>query len=57
MTSPLIRAEQSALLLVDLQERLLPQSHDWQRVIGHADWLVHVAGTAVFRDISKNFLR
>lgn len=43
MTSHLIRAEQSALLLVDLQERLLPQIHDWQRVIGHADWLVQVA--------------
>jgi len=43
MTSPLIRAERSALLVIDLQERLLPHIHDWQRVLGHADWLVQVA--------------
>jgi nicotinamidase-related amidase len=39
----LIRADQSALLVVDLQERLLPHIHDWQRVLGHVDWLVQVA--------------
>lgn len=43
MTSPLIRADQSALLVIDLQERLLPHIHDWQCVLGHADWLVQVA--------------
>jgi nicotinamidase-related amidase len=43
MTSQLIRADQSALLVIDLQERLLPHIHDWQRVLGHADWLVQVA--------------
>lgn len=43
MTSPLIRADQSALLVIDLQERLLPHIHDWQRVYGHVDWLVQVA--------------
>jgi nicotinamidase-related amidase len=43
MTSPLIRADQSALLVIDLQERLLPHVHGWQRVLGHADWLVQVA--------------
>jgi nicotinamidase-related amidase len=43
MTSPLIRVDQSALLVVDLQERLLPHIHDWQRVLGHVDWLVQVA--------------
>jgi nicotinamidase-related amidase len=43
MNSSLIRAEQSALLVVDLQERLLPHIHDWQRVLGHVDWLVQVA--------------
>lgn len=42
-SSPLIRAETSALLVVDVQERLLPHIHDWQRVLGHADWLVQVA--------------
>jgi len=41
--SPLIRAEQSALLVVDLQQRLLIHIHDWQRVLEHADWLVQVA--------------
>ncbi len=43
MTSPLIRAAQSALLVIDVQERLLPHIHDWQRVLGHIDWLVQVA--------------
>lgn len=43
MISPLIRADQSALLVVDVQERLLPHIHDWQRVLGHVDWLVQVA--------------
>jgi nicotinamidase-related amidase len=43
MTSPLIRADLSALLVIDLQERLLPHIHDWQRVLGHVDWLVQVA--------------
>lgn len=43
MTSPLIRADQSALLVIDLQERLLPHIDNWQRVLGHADWLVQVA--------------
>lgn len=43
MTFPLIRAAQSALLVIDVQERLLPHIHDWQRVLGHIDWLVQVA--------------
>jgi nicotinamidase-related amidase len=43
LTPPLIRADQSALLVIDLQARLLPHIHDWQRVLGHADWLVQVA--------------
>ena len=38
-----MRADTSALLIVDLQERLLPHIHGWQRVLGHADWLVQVA--------------
>ncbi len=41
--SPLVRADQSALLVVDLQERLLPHIHEWQRILGHVDWLVQVA--------------
>ena len=43
MPTPLMRADTSALLIVDLQERLLPHIHGWQRVLGHADWLVQVA--------------
>lgn len=42
-TLSLIRADQSALLVIDVQERLLPHIHDWQRVLGHIDWLVQVA--------------
>lgn len=43
MNSPLIRAETSALLVIDLQERLLTHIHDWQRILDHVDWLVQVA--------------
>lgn len=39
----LIRAEKSALLVVDVQARLLPHIYDWQRIFGHIDWLVQVA--------------
>ncbi|MDP1605806.1 MAG: isochorismatase family protein [Rhodocyclaceae bacterium] len=39
----LMRADQSALLVIDLQERLLPHVHDWQQVLAHVDWLVRVA--------------
>ena len=42
-TPPLMRADQSALLVIDLQERLLSHVHDWQQVLEHADWLVRVA--------------
>jgi nicotinamidase-related amidase len=42
-SSPLMRADSSALLVIDVQERLLPHIHDWQRVLGHIDWLVQVA--------------
>ena len=42
-SSALMRADQSALLVIDVQERLLPHIHDWQRVLGHIDWLVQVA--------------
>jgi nicotinamidase-related amidase len=43
MTTPLIRAETSALLVIDLQERLLPHIHDWQHILAHVDWLVQAA--------------
>ncbi len=38
-----MRADQSALLVIDLQERLLTHIHDWQRVLENIDWLVRVA--------------
>jgi nicotinamidase-related amidase len=41
--NPLIRADQSALLVIDVQERLLSHVHGWQRMLGHIDWLVQVA--------------
>lgn len=41
--TPLLHADQSALLVIDLQQRLLPHIHDWQRVLEHTDWLVQVA--------------
>lgn len=42
-STPLMCAERSALLVIDVQERLLPHIHDWQRVLGQIDWLVQVA--------------
>ncbi len=39
----LIRREASVLLLVDLQERLLPRIHGGESVLGHAVWLARLA--------------
>jgi nicotinamidase-related amidase len=39
----LMNAHDSALLVVDVQERLLPHIHDWQRVLENVHWLVRVA--------------
>jgi nicotinamidase-related amidase len=39
----LMNARDSALLVVDVQERLLPHIHDWQRVLENVAWLVKVA--------------
>jgi nicotinamidase-related amidase len=39
----LMTAENSALLIVDVQERLLPHIHDWQALLDHVIWLVGVA--------------
>jgi len=39
----LIARERSALLVVDIQERLLPHIHDGQAVLDNAVWLVQVA--------------
>ena len=39
----LMTAEKSALLVVDVQERLLPHIHDWQVLRANVMWLVGVA--------------
>lgn len=39
----LMKAELSSLLVVDMQDRLLPHVHDWQRTLDHVLWLVRVA--------------
>jgi nicotinamidase-related amidase len=39
----LIEREHSALLVVDIQERLLPHIHEGERVLENAVWLVQVA--------------
>lgn len=39
----LINARDSTLLVVDVQERLLPHIHDWQRVLENVAWLIKVA--------------
>ena len=43
MTSPLMRAESSTLLVVDVQEKLLPHMHEAERVLENCLWLVRVA--------------
>lgn len=43
VTSPLIDARHSALLVVDVQERLLPAIHDGGRVLENCVWLAQVA--------------
>ena len=39
----LIERDRSALLVVDIQERLLPHIHEGQAVLDNAVWLVKVA--------------
>lgn len=39
----LIKAKQSLLLMIDLQERLAPAIHDFAEVQRHNDWLLRVA--------------
>lgn len=39
----LMRAADSTLLVVDMQERLLVHVHDWQRILDNVIWLVRVA--------------
>jgi nicotinamidase-related amidase len=39
----LMTAEGSALLVVDVQERLLPHIHGWQDLLDNVIWLVRVA--------------
>ncbi len=39
----LIQRERSALLLIDVQERLLPAVHEPEQVLEHCDWLLGLA--------------
>ncbi|MFA7268907.1 MAG: hydrolase [Sterolibacterium sp.] len=39
----LMNKDHSVLLVVDMQERLLPAVHDWQRLLDNVRWLVLVA--------------
>jgi nicotinamidase-related amidase len=39
----LIDREHASLLVIDVQERLLPAIHDWQRILDNAIWLARVA--------------
>jgi nicotinamidase-related amidase len=39
----LIDAHRSQLLVIDLQERLLPAIHDHERVLNHVIWMIRVA--------------
>ena len=41
--SGLLRAADSLLLIIDVQERLAPHVHDHRRVIDHCGWLTGVA--------------
>lgn len=49
--SALLKASDSLLLIVDVQERLAPHVHEQERVIENCDWLIGVAevvGVPVF---------
>ena len=39
----LMNRDDSVLLVVDVQERLLPVIHDWQRLLDNVMWLVQLA--------------
>ena len=39
----LIDVERSQLLIIDLQERLLPAIHDHERLVANVVWLIGVA--------------
>lgn len=39
----LMHKDQSVLLVVDVQQRLLPAIHDWQRLLDNVRWLVQIA--------------
>jgi nicotinamidase-related amidase len=39
----LLDRENSSLLVIDMQERLLPAIEDWQRILDNVMWLVRVA--------------
>lgn len=39
----LIKPDQSTLLVVDMQDKLLVHVHDWQRTLDHVIWLARVA--------------
>lgn len=39
----LIKPDQSSLLVVDMQDKLLLHVHDWQRILDNVIWLVQVA--------------
>ena len=39
----LLEREHSSLLVIDVQERLLPAMQDWQRLLDHVMWLVRLA--------------
>lgn len=43
MKPSLMRADQSALLVIDMQQKLLPHIADWQRLREHVIWLLQVA--------------
>ncbi len=40
----LLDRDHSSLLVIDVQERLLPAIHDWQRLLDKVIWLVRLAG-------------
>ncbi|MDR2239946.1 MAG: hydrolase [Zoogloeaceae bacterium] len=43
LTDTLIERDRSALLVIDIQERLLPHIHDGQTALDNALWLVQIA--------------
>jgi hypothetical protein len=53
----LIDASRSQLLVIDLQEKMLPPIADGAALVASCRWLLGEAATPLFRAVNKRFLK